>query len=412
MADPATLGARMAAAHAMSPKAVTAPASGSSSTEGATGSNGSSASSTEASTSSTESSADTSSTDASESPESTDAETSTETDSSGTYGSDKERIDAAVLAIEKGDLALAVKALGRDVKLKGADAKAFKAISVREQKHAARVKAETAKLTEQTAAIELAKAEVVQESQRASGILRQADQRYGWAAQGERAWEEGRVVDFAKAVERMAKGASLATITQKIASAQMGKQEPVNGEERALADQRAQLKRDQDAWEKQKADEKAAAEKAKGQQSSAEKRVTALGNFGSAWKAHPFLTNPDDPSAPDPDALEQAFAAYEKTWDGKRFTKKAKEVLDELQAKEVRKLKRLGITPTAVANAAPATTAGTTPGKAGKPPPKPRLAEPPPTNGTAKPLTMDQTREARMAQARRMTEMQKRGVRA
>lgn len=324
----------------------------------------------------------------------------TDAESSGTYGSDKERIDAAVLALEKDDLDGAVKALGRDVKLKGVTTKAFKALSVRERKHAERVRRDQDMIAK-------AKTELQADSARASNLLRHTEQKFGWVAKAEQAWEDGRYVDFAKAVERMAKGSSLATITQRIASAGMGKTEPATPEERALAESRATLKAERDAFEKQKADEKAAAEKAKGQQSISEKRATALGKFAATHKAHPFLKNPDDPEGPDPDALAEAFQAYEQSWKNGRFEKTPKQVLDELHAREVRKLKRLGITPAAAAQAAPVAKAGTS---TGKPPPKPRLAEPPKTAGGKRP-SLDDTRESRIALARRMTEQQTRGMR-
>jgi hypothetical protein len=295
-----------------------------------------------------------------------------------------------------------VKALGRDVKLKGASVKAFKALSVREQKHAQRVKRDLG-------LIEKAKGELQQDSTRASNLLRHADQKYGWIARTEAAWEAQDYVGFAKGIERLAKGASLATITQRIAAAGMGKAEPATPEERALAADRAALKADREAFEKQKADEKAAADKGKAQQSVTEKRTTALGKFGATHRQHPFLANPDDPKSPDPDALKEAFEAYEATWKNGRFEKTPKQVLDELHTREVRKLKRLGITPAAAAQAAPVAKAGTTNGNAPRTPAK-RLAEPPATRGGRGP-SLDETRESRVALARRMTEQQTRGLR-
>lgn len=336
-----------------------------------------------------------------ESTEATESEAANDT-SGGSYGSDKERIDAAALALEKDDLEGAVRALGRDIKLKGASVKAFKALSVREQKHAARVKRDLDLVNK-------AKSELQQDSTRASNLLRHADQKYGWIAKTEAAWESQDYVGFAKGIERLAKGASLATITQRIASAGMGKSEPASPEAQAVAAERAQLKAEREAFEKQRADEKAAAEKTKGQQSLSEKRNTALGKFGATHRQHAFLTNPDDPNTPDPDALKEAFEAYEATWKNGRFEKTPKQVLDELHTREVRKLKRLGITPAAAAQAAPAAKAGTTNGNGTRTPPK-RLAEPPATKGGRGP-TLDETREGRIAHARRLTEQQTRGLR-
>ena len=383
-----------------------AAGSSSTSTTSAAGDSGSTAGgATETSTDEGAASGETTSGGETPSPESTEAgesEASKDAASSGTFGSDKERIDAAVLALEKDDLDGAVKALGRDVKLKGASVKAFKALSVREQKHAARVKRDLG-------LIEKAKGELQQDSTRASNLLRHTEQKFGWIARTEAAWEAQDYVGFAKGIERLAKGASLATITQRIASAGMGKAEPASAEERALAADRAALKAERDAFEKQKNDEKAAADKAKGQQSVTEKRTTALGKFGATHKQHPFLANPDDPKAPDPDALKEAFEAYEATWKNGRFEKTPKQVLDELHQREVRKLKRLGITPAAAAQAAPVAKAGTTNGTKATPPAR-RLAEPPASKGGRGP-TLDETRESRVALARRMTEQQTRGLR-
>jgi len=401
----------MRAAPAVSSPATSSPAgaagSESTSTDGAAGDSGAPAgTATETSTGDTAASGETSGgAGASASTPSADggeSEAANDTSGGASYGSDKERIDAAVLALEKDDLAGAVKALGRDVKLKGANVKAFKALSVREQKHAARVKRDLDLVNK-------AKSELQADSTRASNLLRHADQKYGWIARTEAAWEAQDYVGFAKGIERLAKGASLATITQRIASAGMGKAEPASPEERILAEGRAALKAEREAFEKQKADEKAAAEKAKGQQSVSEKRTVALGKFGATHKLHPFLANPDDPSSPDPDALKEAFESYEATWKNGRFEKTPKQVLDELHAREVRKLKRLGITPAAAAQAAPVAKAGTTNG-GGKTPPAKRLAEPPPTRGGRQP-SLDETRESRVALARRMTEQQTRGLR-
>ena len=336
-----------------------------------------------------------------ESTEATESEAANDT-SGGTYGSDKERIDAAALALEKDDLEGAVRALGRDIKLKGASVKAFKALSVREQKHAARVKRDLDLVNK-------AKGELQQDSTRASNLLRHADQKYGWIAKTEAAWEAQDYVGFAKGIERLAKGASLATITQRIASAGMGKSEPASPEAQAVAAELAQRRSDREAFEKQRADEKAAAEKSKGQQSLSEKRTVALGKFGTTHRQHAFLTNPDDPNTPDPDALKEAFEAYEATWKNGRFEKTPKQVLDELHTREMRKLKRLGITPAAAAQAAPVAKAGTSTGNGTRTPPK-RLAEPPATKG-GRAASLDETRESRVALARRLTEQQTRGLR-
>ena len=122
---------------------------------------------------------------------------------------------------------------------------------------------------------------------------------------------------------------------------------------------------------------------------------------------HPV--NPDDPKSPDPDALGEAFQAYEAAFKakapGETARDVAKRVLDGLHARELRRAKKLGLAPTTPATppAKPTNGKGTT--KDGE-----RLPPPPPSNKAAKPATLDETRAARMAAAKRMTELQRRGV--
>jgi len=339
------------------------------------------------------------------------------TEAEGNYGSDKERIDAAVLAIEKGDLKAAVSALGRQVKLTHPETKAFAALAAQRQKHAQRVKADNEKAQNTLGEIERAKHVIHQESVKVSGQRRELDQRYGWIAQTERAWEAGDMVGFAKGIERIAKGASLATITQRIANAHMGKSEPMTAEQRSLDEGREKLRREQDDWNKRQAEEKAARDKEQGQRSLSEQRTTALGKFAEQYAKHPFLANPDDPTEPDQEALAEAFTSYEKAWNewkaGKRQKPTPKQVLDELHGREVRRLKRLGITPAAGGTVAAPPKAGTSNGNTGgkvTPPKGQRLPEPPKTNGKAP--TREDTRAARIALARKITEQQTRGMRA
>lgn len=319
-----------------------------------------------------------------------------------------------MLAIEKGDLKAAVSALGRQVKLTHPETKAFAALAAQRQKHAQRVKADNEKAQNTLGEIERAKHTIHQESVKVSGQRRELDQRYGWIAQTERAWEAGDMVGFAKGIERIAKGASLATITQRIANAHMGKSEPMTTEQRSLEEGRDKLRRDQEDWNKRQQEEKAAREKEQGQRSLSEQRTTALGKFAEQYAKHPFLANPDDPSEPDQEALAEAFTSYEKAWNewkaGKRTKPTPKQVLDELHGREVRKLKRLGITPAAGGTVAAPPKAGTTTSGKVTPPKGQRLPEPPKTNGKAP--TREDTRAARIALARKITEQQTRGMRA
>jgi len=333
------------------------------------------------------------------------AEASTE------YTDDAARLDAIAQALEKGDLAAAAKASGREIKLKDATAKAFTALSKREAKHRERVEADLAKIEKKNAVIAKAQSEIATESQRVSALLRHAEQEHGWIPRVAKAWEARDLVTVAKGIERLCKGASLAQITQAMANMQLGKSEPKSPAETELEEGRAALQREREAFARQKAEEQAAANKAKNQSTEAQKRAAAVTKFGESWKSHPLLKNPDDPEAPDPDELERAFAAFEAAWKEDRSVK-PKKVLDELWAKEQRRIKRLGLTPAAAPSAAPAPKAGASNGKApaGKAPAaKPRLPEPPKTTGKAP--SRDETREARIAAARRATEQQMRGLR-
>ncbi len=295
-----------------------------------------------------------------------------------------DRVAAIGAALEKGDLKALQKALGDKVKIPESFKSGLVALSKGRDKHAAKVKRDLG-------AISKAKSELTEESVRVSNLIRHGEQKYGWVARGEQAWDNDDLVGFAKAVEKMAKGASLATITQKLAGAGT----PKTPEDKELAEQRATMRKEREAWEAEKAAEKAKAEKAAGAQTTAQKRETAMTKVGATLKSHPFMVNPDKPGEPDPEALEEVFAAYEKSWENGRFTKTVKEIADGLHAREIRKAKRLGIVPAAppVVTRKPTT----------------RLPVPPPTPGKA--VNHDETRAARIAAALRMSEQQRRGAR-
>lgn len=400
MADPKTFEARVAAATSLRPAAPVAPTPAAKPVAEAPANDAAPAEAGDGH----EPASDAEPAPAAAAPES--AETSTE------YADAEARLDAIAQALEKGDLVAAAKASGRQIKLKDATAKAFTALSKREAKHREKVQADLAKLEKKSAAITKAQGEIATESQRVSALLRHAEQEHGWIPRVAKAWEARDLVTVAKGIERLCKGASLAQITQAMANMHLGKAEPKSAAETAAEEERAALQREREAFARQKAEEKAAAEKAKNQLTEAQKRSAAVTKFGESWKSHPLLQNPDDPDAPDPDELERAFAAFEAAWKEDRSVK-PKKVLDELWAKEQRRLRRLGLTPAAAPSAAPAPKAGASNGKAapaGKAPaPKPRLPEPPRTTG--KSPTRDETREARIAAARRATEQQMRGLR-
>jgi hypothetical protein len=305
----------------------------------------------------------------------------------------EQRIDAASAAIEKGDWKAAIKALGKDIKVKDTSLKAFMAMDKRESKLKQQARAHEAKAAADKAEIAKGKAELLAENTRISSLLRHGDQKYGWVARTEQAWDNDDKVAFAKGIEKMAKGASLASITQWLAGA---RDKPA--EDKSVTEERAKLAREREEWERTKAAEKAEREKAQTNQSTAQQREARVLKFGAKFADHPFLTDPDSPGKVDPEAAAEAFKAYEAHWKNGRFEKPAKQVLDELHARELRKIRRLGL--------APATK--------NEPTPKPavatrRLPEPPPTG--AKPVSRDDDRAARIALAKRVSDQQRRGVR-
>lgn len=251
------------------------------------------------------------------------------------------------------------------------------------------------------AAVEKAKSELIEENRRISGLQRAAEQRYGYAARGEKAWDDQDKVAFAKAIERMGKGASLASITQWLAGAL--DHQPKGAEKKEPSAEEETWRREKAEFERKQAEERAKAEGSKKEQTGAERREQAKARLASAFGKHPYLANPDDPSKPDPDALNEALGKVAEAMKhrnvGETSNQVAKRVLDELHAREVRRLKRLGLEPkTPATSAKPAEKQGE------------RLPEPPPTNRNGKPPSPDETRAHRIAAARRMTELQRRGV--
>lgn len=274
----------------------------------------------------------------------------------------------------------------------------------RETKHREKVRAWKKQVADKEAEFSKAREELIKESGRISALQRQAEQRFGWAARGEQAWDAQDKVAFAKAIERMGKGASLAQITQWLAGA-LDQQPKGSAKQEPSAEEQA-WRREKADWERQRAEEAQKAEGAKKETASAQKREAARKTFTTEFAKHPFLQNPDDPKQPDPDALREAFEAWEHGMKhrnvGETAREVAKRVLDGLHARELRKLKRFGLEPK-VASKAAKTAEGEK--KQGE-----RLPEPPPTNKNGKPPSADETRASRIAAARRMSEMQRRGI--
>jgi len=322
-----------------------------------------------------------------EAPDSTDeAEPADETPIPGT---DAEKLTTGLALMQKGDLDAAVRALGGDPKLIPLPTKkAFRAMARRELKAQAR-----------DAAFDKAKAEaqghLSTESNHLSQQQRALAARYAPADESRTAWENEDFLACGKALEKHFK-TDLATITQKLASGKVGK----TPEEKNLSAERAALA-------KERADFEAAKAKESSSKTVAQKREAAITRVGEGLKLHPYIAGTD--GKPDPEALEEVFSAYEKTWDGEKFTKTAKACADELQQKlEARAAKR-GLVK---AGATPAPVLG----KNGKPAvaPRPRIAEPPrtaPRNNLGTAADLDATRASRLALAKRVTEQQRRGVR-
>jgi hypothetical protein len=275
----------------------------------------------------------------------------------------------------------------------------FVSLDKREKKHR-KLKRDLEKSKKDHAeAVAKAKQDLIDESRRISALQRHADQKFGWAVRGEQAWDSQDKVAFAKAIERMAKGASLASVTQWLAGATdqpkaPEKQQP-SAEEQAWRAEKAE-------WERQRAAEREKSEET----TDAARAQRAKDNLASSFAKHPFLQNPDDPKRPDPDALDEAFYAFKAAMGHRKPGETAREVakrtLDGLHAKELRRLKRLGLEPKAPASKTPEKTAAAKTGE--------RLPEPPATNRIAKPPSLDDTRANRIALARRMSEQQRRGV--
>ncbi len=321
----------------------------------------------------------------------TDGDETDETEPAPVPGTDAEKLTTGLALMQKGDLDGAIRALGGDPKLIPLPTKkAFRAMARRELK----AQAEKASFARAKAT---AQHELSTESNRLSQLQRGLATKFAAADESQRAWENEDFLTVGKALERHFK-TDLATITQKLASGKVGK----TPDEKSLSDERAKLAKERADFEAQKANESS-------QKTLAQKRQEAVTRVGAGLKAHPYIAGVD--GKPDPDAIEEVFAAYEKTWDGEKFTKTAKACADELQQKLEERAKKRGLVKV---GAAPVL------GKNGKPVAKPvvaarpRLPEParttPRTNlGTTEDL--DASRAHRLANARRITEQQRRGLR-
>lgn len=324
-------------------------------------------------------------------------------------GTPEERLEAAAKAFEAGDIEAMGKALARaGVKVTGPVKRAFRAHARRLRQ----VEAKESKLSERERNFEesrtRAQQQIAADSRRVSEAERVLTQKYGGAYSIQQAFDDGDALALGKALERACKGASLASITQLLASGKQGK----SPEERALAERERKLAEETAAKAKKE-------QTAEEQKIQAQRREAALGRVGEALKTHPYLQTTDKAGQKviDTEALNEVFTAYEASWNGEKFTKTARQCADELQEKLVARATARGLAPASAPApaAAPGKTAPATAGKPGKKPvpSRPGLKEPPRTlqlpRGT--PQELEATRAARVAQARRITEMQRRGVR-
>lgn len=260
------------------------------------------------------------------------------------------------------------------------------------------------------AEFEKARREIISEHGKVTALQRATAEKYGWVAKGQTAWDNDDKVGFAKAVEKMAKGASLAQITQWLAGALTEK--PAGQTQQQPSEEEQAWRREKAEFERQRAEEQNKGKTAKTEQEKAKARTEAKARLATAFATHPFLKNPDDPKNPDPDAIEEAFekvsAAIKAKKPGETAKVVAKRVLDELHAREVRKLKRFGIEPKTETKAEDKAKDDKKEDKSSKP--GTRLPEPPPTKRDATTVSLDATRAERIAAARRLTEQQRRGV--
>lgn len=309
---------------------------------------------------------------------------------------------------EKADDSDDAKADGESPKTPEELTKGFARLTKREKK-LRRERNELKKANEAKEA-EFAKArqEIITEHGKVVALQRSTAEKYGWAAKGQQAYDNDDKVGFAKAIEKMAKGASLAQITRWLADLD---QKPAGQTQAQPSEEEQAWRREKAEWERQRAEEQNKGKTAKTAQEQARARDEAKGRLASAFGSHPFLKNPDDPKKPDPDALDEAFervsAAIKAKKPGETAKVAAKRALDELHAREVRKLRRFGIEPKA--SAAPASKKEEKKVE-DKPAKGERLPAPPATNKDSSTVNLDASRADRIARARRLTEQQRRGV--
>lgn len=314
----------------------------------------------------------------------------------------EDQLAAVTKAFESGDIEAMAKALEKPgVKIAGPVKRAFRAFQRRVQKLDSREQALNDRDRSFEDARGKAQQQIAADSRRVSEAERELTRRYGTAYAMEQAWENQDMLALGKTLEKACKGATLAAITQALASGKQGK----TADEQRLSERERALQ------------EREAAAQRKGQEAEESKRLqasreAAVGRIGEALKSHPYLqgTDKDGKAALDQEALTEVFNAYEASWNGEKFTKTARQCADELQEKLVARAKARGLAPV------PPPANGSNGKKPPAPPPRrtppPRSKEPPRSNASkGGPLDLEATRANRIALAKRTTEMQRRGVR-
>ncbi len=292
---------------------------------------------------------------------------------------------AATTALEKGDIDALVAALGVDgSKVNAPVRRAFRAHARRQQKLDRERTAFTAERSKATQ-------ELSAESNRISQMQRHMAAEYAPMVAGKKAWKQRDMLAVGKALEKHFE-TDLVTLTQELASGKSSKSEP----EKAIDAERAKLDADKAAWEAEK-------KKTEASKGNSAKRAAAVAKVGEALKAHVYIAGAD--GKVDAEALEEVFAEYDKSWNGERFTKTPQKIADELQAKLVARATKRGLAPVAAKPAVPAKKAAA--------PKAPRLPEPPrttPRKDLGTPEDLEASRALRIANAKAVTERQRRGL--
>jgi hypothetical protein len=219
-----------------------------------------------------------------------------------------------------GDLAGAIKELGGDPALADTSDIRFAALRSKETKAK---QAEAARLK----AHERAVGELTKMSQAAQTQLNEFHRENNFVNGVRKACAEKNWVGVAKGLEAFTK-MTIAELTQKLASGKSG----LTPEDKRLEEDRAKLARERQEFEASKAKPNVEAQ-----------RATALQRVSEQLKEHPFLKVTKGFEARAKSRLEKTFAAWEKTWDGAKFTKTPAQCAAELQQELLDDMKANGI---------------------------------------------------------------------